>query len=200
MRSLKQLTFIVVAIVLGATSCGIYKRKKERERAIRNLNGCCFSKGTKILLSDGTEKTIETIKTGDLILNVGLNTLGIQKDRVTGMDSVIHTNMIELALENNIRVKSTADHPYYIEGKGWCSFDPKNTYANYGITARVLKTGDLCLVYSNGSLSRVMIRAIRPIKGPIMTYNISGLAHEANYFANGILVSNETETGHITKK
>jgi len=161
---------------------------------------CCFIKGTKILLNNGLEKNIEQIKPGDLILNTNLENFKVQTDTVYAIDSVIHNNLIELVLQNEVVITSTTDHPYYVQGKGWCSFDAKSTMTNYGIKTQELKWNDYCYVYFNSHLIRTKIHSIRRIKETRMTYNISGLKNNSNYFANGILVSNEKEISQLTEK
>jgi hypothetical protein len=177
------------------------KSSRSSKRSIKYCcPNCCFSSGTKICLVNGLEKNIESIKPGDQILNVNLANFSLQTDKVTQIDSVIHNNLIVIELENKTTIKSTNDHPYFVKDKGWCAVNFKSTFTNYGINARVLKAGDKLTVYANGQLQQVVIKSIKHIKESIMTYNISGLSQQANYFANGILVSNENENGKLSTK
>jgi hypothetical protein len=185
----------ICILLLALTACKSQKRKKPN----RLVGGCCFSRGTKICLNDGSVKNIESIKPGDLILSVSSDGFTLRRDSVTLIDSVQHRHLVQLELEDGTLIKSTGDHPYYIDGKGWCSADTQNTYANYGIPAQELKAGDYCLRYAQGDLKRVLIRSISPCKGTEMTYNLSGLAHGNSYLANGILVSNENAAGRLTR-
>jgi hypothetical protein len=192
---MKTLFYLCICILLPAlVACKSQKRKK----STRLVGGCCFSRGTKICLSDGSVKNIENIKPGDFILNVNPDNFMLRRDSVTLIDSVLHRHLVQLELEDGTLIRSTGDHPYYIDGKGWCSADTKNTYANYGIPAQQLKSGDCCLRYVQGNLKRVLIRSITSCRGTEMTYNLSGLAHGNSYLANGILVSNENEAGRLT--
>jgi hypothetical protein len=192
---MKTPIYLCICILLLATAaCKSQKRKKNT----RLVGGCCFGRGTTVCLSDGSVKNIEAIKPGDLILNVSSDDFMLRRDSVTRIDSVLHRHLVQLELEDGTLVKSTGDHPYYIDGKGWCSADPKTTYGNYGIAAKELKAGDYCLRYVDDNLTRILILSINPCKGTEMTYNLSGLAHGNSYLANGILVSNENETGRLT--
>ena len=157
----------------------------------------CFAKETKILLSDSTLKNIEEIKVGEKILNVNTDGFTLQQDEVLQIDSVVHDEIIELKLDNQSKIYSTTDHPYYIVGKGWCSFKPLETFEKYAIETKMLLAGDKCLTYINGKLLTATIVSIRPINKKIMTYNISELTHNSHYFANGILVG--TEKINLTK-
>lgn len=164
------------------------------------LCACCFYKGTRILLKDGQEKKIEQLKPGDLILNTNLKDFTVRVDTVFAIDSVIHDNLIKITLENKVTITSTTDHPYFVEGKGWCSFDKNLTTANYSFQVKDLRVGDRCLAYSEGKLKPLTIVRITPLNQSGMTYNISGLYNQSNYFANGILVSNEKEVSPLSEK
>lgn|GEM_PF-3480859 len=189
------------AIVFISPGCRLtHKVFHKKPKKYNPLSRCCFTKGTKILLSDGTQKNIEAIQPGDLILNVSRENYNIDEDCVMRIDSVIHGDLAELELANGIMIRSTRDHPYLIEGKGWCSLDPRSSYKNYGISALEIKTGDRCLVYTNGQLIPIVIRAIRQVKETLITYNIGGLKYNSSYFANRILVSNETLVDDVSKK
>lgn len=165
--------------------------KKDRERAIRNYNGCCFVSGTMILMADGTEKKIENLNVGDSILTNDFALQNIIVSAISDLDTVYHDNIISITLENDVKIKSTADHPYYVSGKDICSYDPISTYKNYGIKAQQLETGDKCYFYSNGELVFINVSSIKKINGTFITYNISELNNNNNFFANGVLVNNE---------
>lgn len=174
------------------------KRRFLRIRPLRRPGGCppenplcrcCFVKGTKVLLNDGTEKNIEKIKAGDIILNVNLNNLSVVTDTVFALDSAVHNRLIEVELENKTVITSTQDHPYYIEGKGWCSYDPQSTEWSYQIPCMQLTPGDSCIFFTGDSLKPLVIKTIRLAQRKEITYNIR--AKHKTYFVNGILVSTE---------
>ncbi len=139
------------------------------------LCGCCFYGGTKILLSDGSQKNIEALRVGDLIINVDLRSFQTQIDTVRSVDSVYHEDLLRFVFEDGSTVISTEDHPYLVEGKGWCSFRSHLTRKNYGIQAMDLKPGDRCFLYSEHSLKPLVIKSIQKTALSGMTYNISGL-------------------------
>lgn len=153
---------------------------------------CCVVAGTKITLSNGHEKNIETIGPGDSVLTAGSGDLQLEKSCVTVIDSVVHDCLIEVSFAGAGSLKSTDDHPYFVDGKGWCSFNPKSTFTNYKIPAKQLVPGDLCLYYENGELKKTTVKKILRLKGAYMTYNLTGLSKNHSYFANGILLSNES--------
>lgn len=167
--------------------------KKDRKRALQHYNGCCFVSGTMILMADGTEKRIEMLRVNDSILTYDFEFQNIIVSSIFDLDTVNHDNIISITLENEIKTMNTADHPYYVLGKGICSYDPISTYKNYGIKARQLEVGDKCYSYSNGELIFINVLSMEKVNGTFITYNISELNNNNNYFANGVLVNNEIQ-------
>ena len=152
----------------------------------------CFVKGTFITMSDGTKKPIERIMPGDKILNVDIQTSRILEDSVIDMVSPEHNCLVSITFSDGTIDKNTFDHPYYVNGKGWCSFKPETTMLNYAIEAKKLTIGDTCFKYHNGELEEVTIKKIVESFIKTKTYNISKLKYRNSFFANGILVSNES--------
>jgi hypothetical protein len=86
---------------------------------------------------------------------------------------------------------NTSDHPYWVKNKGWCSYKPSQTEQKYNLKIKQLLNGDTCLKFKDNKLIEVLIKNISEKPGEVMTYNISRLERNKNYFANGILVSDE---------
>jgi hypothetical protein len=151
----------------------------------------CFQKGTKISMYDGKLLSIEKVKIKDTILSVNTNTFLLEEAFVERIDSAFHTNMIQLIFSDSTINNNTSDHPYFVKGKGWCSYEPSETLKKYKIKVEQLQVGDICLRYHNNSLTEVKLKSVTRTPGEVMTYNISKLSRNKSYFANGILVSNE---------
>ncbi len=151
----------------------------------------CFSKGTQIIQSSGSSKSIEKIKKGDKILSFNIETMNIEEDIVQKVDSVIHDNIVSIMFNDMTVNDNTSDHPYFVKGKGWCSFKPEETMHKYKIKTSQLQAGDTCFKYHDNKLEEVYITSIIEKTESQMTYNISSLKRNNSYFANGILVSNE---------
>ena len=99
--------------------------------------------------------------------------------------------MVRLTFSDSTININTSDHPYFAKGKGWSSFSPSETLQKYKIETRQLQIGDICYKYMNNKLTEVRIKVISENPGEFMTYNLSRLAKNNSFFANGILVSNE---------
>ena len=151
----------------------------------------CFDGNTQITLPDETAKSIKTIKTGDKIVTVNIKTLKPETDIVQKIDSVTHDDMVKIAFSDRTVNINTADHPYFVKGKGWCSCKPALTRKKYNISTKQLTRGDICLKYTQNRITEIRIESITPQPGSIMTYNLSRLLKNNNYLANGIVVSTE---------
>ncbi len=153
----------------------------------------CFKEGTQIARNNGRNTSIENIKAGDTILSVNRNTMKIENDVVERVDSVIHNTIVHIVFSDMTTNDNTFDHPYYVKGKGWCSYRPLETIQKYDIDAKQLQIGDTCYKYLNKKLTEVQVSTITENIGDVLTYNISRLKRNKNFFANGILVSNESD-------
>ena len=151
----------------------------------------CVTEGTQIALDKNTAKAIEKMKTGDTVLSVNTHTMKIEKDIVQKIDSVIHNKIVDIIFTDRTMLSSTPDHPYYVKGKGWCSYKPLVTQQKYNMVTKQLQPGDTCFRYQNNKLTEVQVKSINEKAGAVKTYNISHLKKNKSYFANGILVSSE---------
>jgi len=159
------------------------------------INPCiiwfCFTEGTQIMLNNGKSKSIEKIKINDTILSVNIKTMKPEKDIVRKIDVVTHNNIVQISFSDGTLNNNTSDHPYFVNGKGWCSYKPSETLQKYKIETKQLQIGDICFKYLDNKLIQVQVKTIIEKSGETKAYNISRLEKNKNYFANQILVSNE---------
>ena len=159
----------------------------------------CFIAGTKILLSNNTYKNIENISIGDSVKSYNIETNEIEDKKVNYIYDTVHTG------EKNdytiiISFKDTENHntftnPYWVDNKGWCSYNPSETYKKYKIIVEQLEIGDVCLTYKDGALLKNKILDIKEVFDEIHTYNFH-VDDNHNYFANDILVHNKHGESH----
>jgi hypothetical protein len=153
----------------------------------------CVAEGTLITVNDKLTRQIEKVRLGDSILSVNTKSMTIEKDIVRKIDSVTHKDLIEIEFQDQTKITSTRDHPYYVKDKGWCSVNPSQSLQKFDMAAKQLETGDICLKYINDKLVGCKIVKITPVTGSFKTYNISSLEKNKSYFANGILISTEED-------
>ncbi len=157
------------------------------------LNSLCFVKGTKIKMSDNSDKNIEDVKLGDFVKTYNEKTKKIENNKVVRIDSPFHENLIKVSFDNNVFNVNTQDHPYFVLDKGWCSFAPSLTRLRYKMEVNKLEVGDICLFISNNEIQEVKIMSIQITNRAEKTYNLSGIEGNHNFFANGILVHNKLQ-------
>lgn len=181
-----QLTFEIV---------DVYKGSKYKDVAISEINfdglGVhCFAKGTMVQMADGSEKPIENIIVGDKVLTYNFELGEAETAKVEATVSAKHHNLVRLDIGNK-QIKVTNDHPFYVEGKGWCSVNGfANSVTSYLGKIQQLEIGDNVLG-SNGATFK--LKAIVPLQVCVPTYTITQLSKGNSFFANGLLVAVESE-------
>jgi len=134
----------------------------------------CFKAGTKILSKSGL-KPIEQICIGDSVYSYNLDKNTIELNKVLKSFERKTQGIYELTTDNQ-KIFVTAEHPFYVEGKGWVKV--KNIEVR-----EVLKTKD------------VSIEHVTNIKGENYEGNVYNIEVEGNhnYFvtSSNILVHNK---------
>ena len=136
--------------------------------------GKCFTGDTMITLSDGTYQKIKHIELGAKVKTYDVKTGKLQNSAVLEVVKVLHNNLVKYKFNDNTEIMATDDHPFYVD-------------ENY----RTLEVGDEVL---NDELNKIKVVSVEKIDGLIETYNINKTDNGKNYFANRVLVADESET------
>ena len=136
--------------------------------------GKCFTGDTMITLSDGTYHKIKHIELGSKIKTYDVESGKLQDSIVLEVVKILHDNLVKYKFDDNTEIMATDDHPFYVD-------------ENY----RTLEVGDEVL---NDELNKIKVVSVEKIDGLIETYNINRTNNGKNYFANRVLVSDESET------
>ncbi|MBU1046153.1 hypothetical protein KKH36_00005, partial [Patescibacteria group bacterium] len=156
--------------------------------------GSCFLAGTQITMKDGSKKVIEDVKVGDKVLGYDFINDKYLTNTVLELENPIRKEWFIIILDNNTILKTTDDHPIYIEKengyKGWGSIDPQATFKNsgWGMEVSQLQSGDY-LKTENKELTQVV--SIFNISEEIQTYNFKHVTNNNSFFAEGVLVHNK---------
>ena len=137
--------------------------------------GKCFTGDTMITLSDGTYENIQKIKPGTEIKTYNEETGKLQNSVVGEITKIRHENLVKYKFSDNTEIKATDDHPFYVGG------DYKAP----------LEIGDEVL---NDELNKINVVNVEKLDLHEITYNIDNTNNGKNYFANRVLVSDESET------
>ena len=155
------------------------------------IGGSCFVAGTKVLMGDNTEKNIEDIVEGDIVLSFNETTLQNEPKAVIGLKQPVHSTMVKYHFGNGGDVSCTYDHPIYVGGYEIASITPTVTNDRYNIvdkTTRQIVIGDIVHL-PNGDTS--VIESIEDL--PMLDYQtyLITVADNHNFYANNILVHNK---------
>lgn len=157
-----------------------------------STGGGCFVEGTLVTLANGAKIVIEEVVKGMEVLTWneenGQQEVGIVTDLIRPMSSDIIT--IDLGDDT---IECTTDHPIFVVGKGWASFNPMKTKEVHKMEVAELVDGDLVLDSSDQTL---VIHSISPLMTlvPIQTYNLT-IDGNHTYYANNVLVHNKLYSG-----
>ena len=142
--------------------------------------GPCFPRGTLILMADWTEKPIETIVAGDLVLAFDHVTLELTPKRVVG-DLQVHRSDRFRIIDRGM-ITPTPNHKFFQRGPAWIPIDE-------------FRPGDKILRLVRRGLKSIWIdwtiesTRIRELRREISVYNFE-VEDLHDYIANRCAVSN----------
>ncbi len=147
----------------------------------------CFVAGTKISMSDGTEKNIEDVVVGDVVKGHNGDNTVIKLDWVTLGDRKLYT------FNDSEHYFFTSEHPFMTE-KGWKSVKPEKTKERDGIELYnqlkgALEVGDK-LVTGDGlfEITNIKSKEVNDPEMPLYNFHIS---NDKSYIADNYVVHNK---------
>ena len=150
-------------------------------------NAPCFIAGTKILMSDYSEKNIEDVVVGDKIISYNFSNSLIELDIVDKVTKREVLNTVKYIFEDGSELEATLDHPLYVKDKSWASYDNQlsNKMYNIGGVSKI-EVGD----YVKTSNDFKQIKSITENTNTSIVYNLSQIRNNHNFFANDALAHN----------
>jgi len=100
---------------------------------------CCFVAGTQIAMADGTYKNIEDVALGEVVLGKD----GAHNTVLEFLRPALGETGATMMAFNGGTPFMTSDHPVWVRGHGWRSFDPDMTYTKYKMTVGKYAVGDV---------------------------------------------------------
>jgi len=166
-------------------------KSQQAQESQQDLDEGCFVGGTKISMADGSLRNIEDVLIGDTVKTYNTDLGVVENEIVLEVIQPLNDDFVRIAFDSGIKNMNTDDHPYYVVGKGWCSANPEKTQLNYGWRVKMLEIGDRCLNLDSESIDECVVFSIFKENGTRVTYNLSKVSNNNNFFANGILVHNK---------
>lgn len=153
--------------------------------------GSCFVAGTKVLMGDNTEKNIEDVVVGDIVLSFNETTLQTEPKEVTALRQPVHSTMVKYHFGNGGDVSCTYDHPIYVANYEIASITPSVTNDRYNIPDKITRqitVGDIVHLPTGDTSTIDTIEDL-----PMMDYQtyLITVADNHNFYANNILVHNK---------
>lgn len=100
---------------------------------------CCFVAGTPITMADGSTKAIEDVGLGEIV--VGKD--GAHNTVLEFLRPTLGETGATLMAFNGGQPFMASDHPVWVRGQGWRSWDPEMTYSKYAMTVSKYQVGDV---------------------------------------------------------
>jgi hypothetical protein len=156
--------------------------------SIISYNSPCFVAGTKVQMENGDTKNIEDVVIGDSILSFNFKSNEAKVSKVLNVFSKKIDKIVVYEFDNGGTLKSTTDHPIFVNGKGWSSYDNllSNTLYTIGEPVQKIEIGDSVKLMNKN----VILTKITVVNEETKVYNLSEVEINHNYFANDVLVHN----------
>lgn len=181
-------------LILTLEIIEIFKGSKYEDVVVSEINfdGLdvhCFGEGTQITMADGSSKSIELLKSGDLIMSFDTKINHIIQTEVANLVSVKHSNILRLKFADR-KIIVTDDHPFWTAGKEWASINPVKSNQNYLQESEIqkLQIGDK--VFNPSDKTFVELMELETVDDVLITYTLE-LKSASNFIANGLLVKTE---------
>jgi hypothetical protein len=153
--------------------------------------GECFTADARILMSDGSIKTIDNVRVNDEIISYNEITGIFEKDTV--IETIAHQldkQLIKIELSNETYSINTAGHPV-LTTQGWKSRDTEEAIERHRVSTGTLLIGDE-IIAPNNNLYVVNITEVNSDE-TIPVYNLR-IKKNQTYVANGMVVHNDADT------
>lgn len=147
---------------------------------------CCFIAGTKILMTDGSHKNIEDVMLGDVVFGKD----GSHNEVLEFLRPTLGDTGATMMAFNGGMPFMTSDHPVYVRGYGWKSFDPKMTEQKYFMPVGKYQVGDIIETPDSSGFEIKSIEEYSNQNQDQIIYNFR-LGGNHTYIADGLIVHNK---------
>jgi hypothetical protein len=149
-----------------------------------------FAPGSKVLMADRTEKEIENVVKGDLVLTYNITTNELEENLVSKTRSMTHGNLINYTLNNGATISCSFQQPIYTLDFVIGSWDHEGTLESYNSEFPCEQFRCLSLVFNaDTKLFDIEVASLEPdwSKEDKITYKLE-VENNHNYFVENVLV------------
>ena len=137
---------------------------------------------TPINMADGSYKRIDEVEPGDLVKVFNEESQSIEFAPVTDLNIAWHDNVHYLYLDSGKVLRPTANHPFLVRDKGWCTISGLDEL-NMG--AGLLEVDDYVYQLTEDNILKwVKVTNIVPFEGNYLTYNFLIFLIEKEIYAS----------------
>lgn len=147
---------------------------------------CCFVAGTLITMADGSCKNIEDVALGEIV--VGKD--GAHNRVLEFLRPTLGETGASLMAFNGSKPFMASDHPVWVRGQGWRSWDPAMTFSKYSMTVSQYQVGDVIETADGSGFEIVSIEEYTDQDPDQTIYNFV-LDGNNTYIADNLVVHNK---------
>jgi hypothetical protein len=156
----------------------------------------CFIAGTKITMADGTQKNIENVEVGDVVMSFNEASNQQEPKSVLSTSQPLHSELVKYIFTKvliggdepvYLSLTCTQDTPIYINGLNLASYNPSLTYQRYDLGRPILATETDNVVNLNDGETTDLFGLVSLPNVETQTYNLT-VEDNHNFYANTVLV------------
>ena len=150
-------------------------------------NAPCFVAGTKVHIESKGITNIEDVKVGDKVISYNHDNDTVEYKEVKKVRIKTDEFVVTYVFENGTKLTGTPDHPLFVIGKGYSSYNPQQTKDDCGMEVQQILLGDEVLHMDGYG---VTISDIIEEDKKEVVYNLDEVEGNNNFFVEDLLAHN----------
>ena len=150
-------------------------------------NAPCFVAGTKVHVESKGITNIEDVKVGDKVISYNHDNDTVEYKEVKKVRIKTDEFVVTYVFENGTKLTGTPDHPLFVIGKGYSSYNPQQTKDDCGMEVEQILLGDEVLHMDGYG---VTISDIIEEDKKEVVYNLDEVEGNNNFFVEDLLAHN----------
>ena len=150
-------------------------------------NAPCFVAGTKVHIESKGITNIEDVKVGDKVISYNHDNDTVEYKEVKKVRIKTDEFVVTYVFENGTKLTGTPDHPLFVIGKGYSSYNPQQTKDDCGMEVEQILLGDEVLHMDGYG---VTISDIIEEDKKEVVYNLDEVEGNNNFFVEDLLAHN----------